>query len=198
MSYKFLPLTLLLAGCATVNGYKPTMEADASEVGNEGIAFVTEMMDAYEPVPKGERGLCDLVLPSYQEARKDSFKRYETRTGVSAGKSFQCWRFKRKPAAGDVQRYMQSGIALSDLYRDTYFRRIAQHWSQRRFARDTTNDLGAAISAVLGLTKVASPITGGVGAGFGLIDGTFRNYRPNIRPPSPSLDDMRSFALMSA
>lgn len=179
------------------------MEADPSEVGNEGLAFTTEMMAAYEEVPEGERGLCNLVLPSYQEEQKHSYRRYadsanglgarSNRTaagGVRTENLFRCYRFRRDPKGDAVGHYLGSGFALSDLYCDNFFRRLSMRWSQRRFARDTTNDVGAAVSAVLGLTNVASPITGGIGAGFGLIDGTFRNY-DEIFVVSPDLPGLQ-------
>jgi hypothetical protein len=82
-------------------------------------------------------------------------------------------------------------MALSDLYCDTYFRRIARRWNERLFVRNTTNDVGAAISAVLGLAKAGSGITGGVGAGFGLADGAYRNY-DNVFVVSPDLPAMQN------
>lgn len=173
-------MAMATAACTTANSFTPTMEADPSEVGNEGLALVTEMLSAYEAVPASERsGLCDLVLPSYQEEQKHSYRRYGARVGSAGQRTedlFRCRRFKRDPEVADVARYLKNGFALSDLYCENFFRRIALRWSQRRFARDTTNDVGAAVSAILGLTNVASPVTGGVGAAFGLIDGTFRNY----------------------
>ena len=190
MLRKCIPLALLVAGCTTTR-YTPTMEADPTEVGNEGLALLTEMAQAYERVaPEDTNSLCQLLLPSYQEKQKYTYGRYKTSPRDKVEDKFRCYRFKTKPVDGEVARYLRSGFALSDIYCDTYFRRIALRWSQRRFARDTTNDVGAAISAVLGLAKVASPVTGGVGAGFGLIDGTFRNY-DEIFVVSPDLPGLQ-------
>lgn len=44
------------------------------------------------------------------------------------------------------------------------------------FARGGVNDVGAAITALLGFASAGSAVTGATGAGFGLFDSTFRNY----------------------
>nr|MBA3730184.1 hypothetical protein [Sphingomonas sp.] len=72
--------------------------------------------------------------------------------------------------------HFNAGVALSDLYCDDYFRRIAVHKQKRQFGRSTTNDLGTAVSSVLGLASAGSIATGGAGVLFGLGDGVWRNY----------------------
>lgn len=75
-----------------------------------------------------------------------------------------------------IPEFLLSGLTLSDLYCDRFFRASNRSARDRRFARSTTNDVGGAINVILGLAKAGSGISNGVGAGFALGDGLFRNY----------------------
>ena len=182
--------------------FRPTMDADASEIGIEGNVLINELLAAYEEIPpvadssSGDssksaktfptEAVCSAILPAYQERSKETYARYAERSVNGAPtsgrliKEFRCLRFRTVYKPTDVSRHLNAGFALSDLYCDTFFRRISRHSSKRRFARGVVNDVGAAISAVLGLSGVTGALAGGVGAGFGLADGTFRNYDENF------------------
>jgi hypothetical protein len=75
-----------------------------------------------------------------------------------------------------IAEFMQSGITLSDLYCDRFFRNSNRSARDRRFSRSTTNDVGGALNVILGIAKAGSGVSNGVGAGFALSDSFFRNY----------------------
>ncbi|HST35079.1 MAG TPA: hypothetical protein VLK25_00405 [Allosphingosinicella sp.] len=195
----FLPL--LLSGCATMSPIRTaTMEADPSLIGAESIALQNQLTLAYTRVrpatqvadePGGD-DLCRYMLPSYQERQSYQYARHEVQgQRDAAARRFQCLYLIDNPTSPQVLRHVRAGIALSDLYCDTFFRRISRRWNERLFARGAVNDVGAAISAVLGLTAAGSGITGAVGAATGLIDSSFRNY-DNLFVVAPDLPALQN------
>jgi hypothetical protein len=178
-------LATALGGCTpSAMKFRPTMGADPSEIGFEAQALVNEMRQAYdEDLP------CTPIAPSFQNTAKESYQRLGT-SPENKVKSFACVRFKNpnNPVL-PPQRYYAAGLALSDIYCDDYFRRIAEHKQKRQFGRSTTNDVGTAASAGLGLASAGSILTGGIGAAFGLADNLFRNY-DNAFVVEPNLGKM--------
>lgn len=168
------------------------MGADPSEFGIEGLVLQNELSKAFTKVPPaGAPDLCSTTAPGFQERSKYSYTRHY-REATAPEDRFRCIFFRENATAADAAAHVRAGFALSDLYCDTFFRRIAQNLSQRQFARGTTNDVGAAISAVLGLASAGSAVTGGIGAGFGLLDGGFRNYNENflVTPDLPGVQKL--------
>lgn len=173
-----------LTGCATnPANFRPTMSADAARVGVEAQALINQLASVYEiknyrsDVKESKPEDCLAQIPaSYQSADTEPVKRL----GIDGNGRLKieakgCVRF-REVTAPEVQSYFDAGVALSDLYCDDYFRRIALHKQKRHFYRSTTNDVGTAASVGLGLASAGSIITGGVGAAFGLFDALYRNY----------------------
>lgn len=163
-------LAIALGGCAQNQlKFRPTMGADPSEIGYEAQALINEMRLAYVEDPK-----CEAIAPSVQNTAKESYQRLRGSVGDNR---FGCVRFQNPINSSlSPQRYYAAGLALSDIYCDDYFRRIAEHKQKRQFGRSTTNDVGTAASAGLGLASAGSILTGGIGAAFGLADNLFRNY----------------------
>jgi hypothetical protein len=175
-----------LAGCQHALDFTPTMASDPPIFGGEASVLQTELLAALEAVPNSNDSaaqfeLCKRLRPAYQDAQRlrrqrgNADEQYRDTNGP-----FGCYRFrtiadesKRKEAA---LRHLLSGFALTDYYCDVFFERIAERSAKRRFARSGVNDVGAAMSAILGLAAAGSGLTGGVGAGFGLMDSTIRNY----------------------
>lgn len=148
------------------------MGSDPAELGFEAQALINTMGTAYE----NERE-CKGIIPSRQNTDKEGYKRLAGHNATKSTTDFSCIRFKRPgPADLPPKDYYNAGIALSDIYCDDYFRRIAMSKQKRQFGRATTNDVGTAASAGLGLLSAGSLLTGGVGTLFGLSDNLFRNY----------------------
>lgn len=177
---------VMLSGCSGPLGFRPTMEADAPISGGEGIMLANGLRIAYtsfkETDGKNDESPCPKTKPGYQERDRYEYRRYtKSREDTSP---FTCMRFKRlsdydgdqAKFQADVDQYLSTGLALSDYYCETFFRRIALHSASRKFARSGVNDAGTAVSLVLGLAAAGSATTGGVGAGFGLVESFFKNY----------------------
>jgi hypothetical protein len=165
----------LLSGCVG-QPFTPTMEADPTLVGAEGIALINKLSEAYEV--DGSIPFCKYSLPSFQEEDVYSYRRYRDRRNVSEKRvsHFECYKFKDSPSEDQITQHLETGYALSNLYCSTFFRRITLRSKTRSFGRDTANDVGAAVSAALALAKAGTAVTGGIGTGFGLLDATIRNY----------------------
>jgi hypothetical protein len=153
------------------------MESDPPEIGGEGIFLINELSRAYVKV---DTPFCNSILPSFQERAKYPYSRYNN-PGTSAAILFRCTAFKsvnpdEPEDMAAVANHVRAGFNLSDLYCDTFFRRIAKHANQRRFARNATNDVGTAVSTALALAAASTGVTGGAAAAFGLMDSSFRNY----------------------
>lgn len=195
----------LLSGCASVSQVRTaTMEADPTEIGAESIALQNQLSLAYTrerpSVTNGTRtyrdpDLCRYTLPNFQQNGNYSYTRHQSpeagRAGRTAAQQFECLYLIQDPSPAQALQHVRAGMALSDLYCDLYFRRIARRWNERMFARNTTNDVGTAISAILGLTAAGSVATGAVGVAFGLADAAFRNY-DNVFVVSPDLPALQN------
>lgn len=166
---------LLAGGCTHALDFEPTMASDPPQIGIEGIALITELSRAYEPA---NTAICQKVALGYQESRKQTVARYR-KGSLDALDQFRCIGF-RTPGAGQVAAHVKAGFALSDYFCDDFFDRIAEHSGKRRFARNTTNDVGALMSTILGLASAGSGWTGGISAAFGLADSAWRNYDENF------------------
>ena len=167
---------ILLSGCS-INGplqFRPTMGSDQAQLGIEALAYLNELQRAYV----NEKNGCVInAVPSLQNVEGESFRRMKGsgKSDYAASESLGCIRFAKGESA-DFKRHMGAGFALADLYCDDYFRRIAVRKQTRQFGRSTTNDVGTAASAALGLATAGSIATGGAGVLFGLLDGIYRNY----------------------
>lgn len=96
--------------------------------------------------------------------------------------------------SSNMRRYLGAGFALSDIYCDEYFRLTDEAQRRRHFARSTTNDVGTAMSAVLGLANAGQDVVTGIATGFGVLDSTFRNY-DDAFVAGPDLAQVRTLVL---
>lgn len=76
----------------------------------------------------------------------------------------------------DVRRYLSAGYTLSDMYCSRYFRKSDESSRRRKFGRSVTNDVGTAITTVLGLANAGQDAVAALAAGTGLADSSWRNY----------------------
>lgn len=172
----------MLSGCAGKD-FSPTMEADPALFGGEGIALVNTLLLAYEYAPPDKtpkapaRALCELTLPSFHEEDVYAYRRYTGRQAKTKQvEAFKCLTLRPAPTTAEIETHLDAGFALTDLYCDNFFRRVALSSNGRNFVRNSVNDAGAAAAAIAGLAKAGSGVTGGIGAFFGLLDASIRNY----------------------
>jgi hypothetical protein len=151
MKYVFLIGLLATTGCSSL----PSTPLSSYPASNqlEERALISNLSEAYETTTPVE---CSGDEPC-----------------TSSGKTSVIY---KDLADGDLDKFIDAGTTLSDLYCDRFFRAVNQASRKRQFARGATNDAGGAIAAVLGLVKAGSGITGGTAAGFSFLDSTFRNY----------------------
>jgi hypothetical protein len=168
-----------LSACTNTLNFRPTMAADPPVLGIEGIALATQLSKAYTRLDGDEARVCQNLQLGYQERRAIQTARYKPNKDGQVAE-FRCVAFKADPKPDEVKRHVQAGLALTDYFCANFFERIAEHAGKRRFARNTTNDVGALVSTVLGLASAGSGVTGGIGAGFGLADSGWRNYDENF------------------
>lgn len=150
------------------------MGGDQAALGMESLVYLNELQQAYVV----DNSCFMTANPSLQNAQSEPFRRLK-QAGETDGQTaarLGCVRFRDNPTAQSLLPHLKAGFALADLYCDDYFRRIAVRKQTRQFGRSTTNDVGTAASAGLGLAAAGSVVTGGAGVLFGLLDGIYRNY----------------------
>jgi hypothetical protein len=76
----------------------------------------------------------------------------------------------------DMRRYLSAGYTLSDMYCSRYFRKSDESSRRRRFGRSATNDVGTAVTTVLGLVNAGESAVTALAAATGLADSSWRNY----------------------
>lgn len=168
-----------LSACNSLN-FRPTMASDAPLTGYEGRVLQLEMMRPFENASADDHPMsefCKLVSTTFQESGSERAKRRGASNETSASEtSDTCLVYKQDPEPDDVRSYVVSGMAYTDYLCDIFFARIAERSAKREFGRSTANDVGTAVSAILGLANAGSQVTGGIGAGFGLLDSGISNY----------------------
>ena len=98
---------------------------------------------------------------------------------ISAGASFRENSLEASRQAADekaVIRYINSGVALADLYCERFFRQISQSAAHRKYLRSQVNDVGGLFNALLNATGASTGTVGASSAIFTLLDGSAENY----------------------
>lgn len=72
-------------------------------------------------------------------------------------------------------RFLDHGMALTNLMCADFFMRLAQERQQRNYRRDYFSNINTAFSALLNLTKSSNLATGTVSALFGAVDADYQN-----------------------
>lgn len=160
-----------LAGCATVGRYANAL--DPSKNPHRVLHAPDESRDdAISPFARANYAVLQEALTSAENGRENL----------------------RRVGSDNMRRYLGAGFALSDIYCEEYFRRTDEAQRRRQFGRSATNDVGTAVSTVLGLASAGENVVTGVAAGFGLLDTTFRNY-DDAFVAGPDLAQVRSLVL---
>lgn len=120
----------------------------------------------------------DFIEPLYRVLMEAGETRNNNRTMVAVGND-------------NMRRYLGAGFALSDIYCAGFFSKTDEAYRRRRFGRTLTNDVGTAVSTVLGLAKAGENIVTGVAAAVGLADSAWRNYDDSF-VVSPDLSNVQS------
>lgn len=76
----------------------------------------------------------------------------------------------------DMRAYIAAGYTLSDMYCARYFRKSDESSRRRKFGRAMTNDVGTAVTTILGLVNAGETAVTAFAAGTGLADSSWRNY----------------------
>jgi len=120
----------------------------------------------------------DFIEPLYRVLLESSDVRNNERT-------------MRNVSNDNMRRYLGAGFALSDIYCAGFFTKTDEAYRRRRFGRTLTNDVGTAMTTVLGLAKAGEGIVTGVAAAVGLADSAWRNYDDSF-VVSPDLSNVQS------
>lgn len=120
----------------------------------------------------------DFIEPLYRVLLEAGEMKNNNRTLAAVGKD-------------NMRRYLGAGFALSDIYCAGFFSKTDEAYRRRRFGRTLTNDVGTAVSTVLGLAKAGENVVTGVAAAVGLADSAWRNYDDSF-VVSPDLSNVQS------
>jgi len=94
----------------------------------------------------------------------------------------------------DMRRYLGAGYDLADAYCSRYFAKTDEAYRRRRFGRTLTNDVGTAVTTILGLVNAGESAVTALAATTGLADSAWRNYDDSF-VISPELATVRSLVL---
>jgi len=83
---------------------------------------------------------------------------------------------KKEPTQLNLRRFLESGMAYTDLQCSEYFSRIDWTRAQRDYSQKQTTLVGSLTTAMLGLADAGSAVTGGVGSAFGFSSSSFDAY----------------------
>ncbi|MGY6636354.1 MAG: hypothetical protein ACXIUO_04395 [Erythrobacter sp.] len=75
-----------------------------------------------------------------------------------------------------MKSFLDAGFALSDIYCAQFFRNVEETQRRRKFGRALTNDLGTALSTLLGLASAGQNVVTATATATGLADNAWRNY----------------------
>jgi hypothetical protein len=94
----------------------------------------------------------------------------------------------------DMTKYLNAGFALSDIYCDHFFRDAEESQRRRRYGRAITNDVGTAMTTIMGLANAGQDLVTGTAAAFGFGDSLWRNYDEAF-VVSPDLSNVKALVL---
>jgi hypothetical protein len=98
------------------------------------------------------------------------------------------------PNAADIATYLNAGYTLTDIYCDRFFRAASESRQRRAYSRTLFNDVGAAMSAALGLSGASPDVIAGVATATGLSDSAWQNYDRSF-VVAPELGQVRLLVL---
>lgn len=80
------------------------------------------------------------------------------------------------PKTYDMRRYLAAGFNLSNAYCTRFLNKTDEAYRRRGYARSVGNDVGTAITTILGLANAGEAAVSALAAATGLTDSALRNY----------------------
>lgn len=187
-----MPALLLATACTSFEPLRPDLAARSVPSRLDEIAYVNGLRQAIEYVDAASDAGCyvgkdlDYFRGSLEQGYPNHTKEEEN------GRSEWCARFKtlgnEAPAA--IDRYLQSGYGLTDLYCQRYFVIAVESDRKRQFSRNmgaTGDGLVNAVMAAAGAGPVASQVSNALFEGY---DSTYQNIQDAFMV-SPDLSAVR-------
>jgi hypothetical protein len=178
---------LLLSSCTSPERLRPDVEAWQPPSRLEEIAYINALRDAFNFTTPSANHPChdgtgtgyfrpslSQGLPEHGQGQEQASARVASQSANNAGNGV-CVEYKRDPQPPAIQRYLEAGFGLSDIYCQRYFVIATQSRLKRRFARNAFSSVDTLVGTILSLTAAGNVATGIVNGSFGLADSTFQN-----------------------
>lgn len=83
---------------------------------------------------------------------------------------------KGNASTAEIRRYLAAGFNLSNFYCKRFLNKTDEAYRRRRYARSLGNDVGTAVTTVLGLANAGEAAVSALAAATGVVDSALRNY----------------------
>lgn len=173
-------LALLLVpttACTSVEALRPDLAARSVPSRLDEIAYINTLREAFDfKTPSLPGCYVGRRLDHFRPSLEQGWPEHEAEQEQAAPEACVTYRrLKADDRDAAIQRYLEAGFGLTDLYCQRYFVIAAESMNKRRFQRDTSSTVGTLVNAVLGAASAGEDALAITTAGFGAIDSTYKN-----------------------
>ena len=161
-----------IAGCSTYEPLRPDLAARSVPSRLDETAYINALREAFVFVQDGacyDGEELSAFRPSLEQGRPDHTEAQER------GPQGQCAKFKATASSQEIERYLDAGYGLTDLYCQRYFVIAIESDRKRQFQRNSGATADALVNAVLGFAGASARAVSISNAGFEAYDSTYQN-----------------------
>ncbi|GLR48074.1 hypothetical protein [Sphingomonas astaxanthinifaciens] len=182
----------LLCGCTTFEPLRPDMEARPLPSRLDEIAYVNVLREAFAVTSNGDEGAPPAC---YSGAKLHAFKSkfgqgYVDHDEDAESVADGCVTFRKLKGEDAIDRYMEAGFGLSDIYCDRFFTVAGQSRQSRRVQRNAFKVADTLFNSFLTVLRTGETAVGLSSAGFSAVDGAYGAI-DDAFVVAPDRDDVR-------
>lgn len=174
--------SLAVANCTSFEPLRPDLAARSVPSRLDEIAYINGLRAAYDYTAQDQKCYTGEELKHFRGSLEQGLPNHtvEQETGAKD----QCVKFRDLPIEGSglsaeqsIQRYLDSGYGLTDLYCQRFFVIAVESDRKRQFQRDmggTADALVNAVFAAAGVGPIATQVSNALFEGY---DGTYQNIQ---------------------
>lgn len=172
MRKRLLLVSLLLSGCTSVETLRPDIAARVPPSRLDEIAYINALREAFDFQASPEGCYNGAKLEHFRPTLEQGYRQHNSEQEAAAGAPCVTYR-EAEPAL--IQRYLEAGFGLTDLYCQRFFIIAQESAQKRRFQRSTGTTVGGLVNSVLGLANAGETAISIAGAGFTALNSGFQN-----------------------
>lgn len=172
MKKPLLLVPFLLSACTSVETLRPDIAARVPPSRLDEIAYINALREAFDFQASPEGCYNGARLEHFRPTLEQGYRQHDSEQESATGAPCVTYR-EAEPAR--VERYLEAGFGLTDLYCQRFFIIAQESAQKRRFQRSTGTTVGGLVNSVLGLANAGETAISIAGAGFTALNSGFQN-----------------------